>query len=105
MKKIKVIVSTELVVEFDENSKEFQVVFENYNKGYYECNHEQFAEILCDQVARYGAAEDIEGIGSMKINGKPQKNHKTNEDIDHPINIKGFFNIMGICDFDTEIEE
>ena len=74
-------------------------MFENYNEHISECNYEEFAENICDIVARYGVEENIECVGSVKINDTPQGG------INHPININGSFSIGGTCDFETEVVE
>ena len=103
MKKIKVRVSTELEVEFDETSKEFKDLFENFNKYFAECDYEEFAKLICDNAVRLGV-DNLEGIGKIKINGEMQTNYSVSPvvNINHPININGDFT-MGVCDVDTEI--
>ena len=93
--KATVTVQADIEVEFDENSKEFKDLFENYNDFFVECDEQEFAEIIAKQVATYGICDDIEGIGLVKRNGKPQR------DINHPVSVtvESGYDLNGMVDF------
>lgn len=108
MKKIKITVSSTVTVEFNEKSEEFKTLFENFNKYYTVCDYKEFAEHLATTMVMHGI-EDIDGIGCVKINGKPQKRYapKKVEEIEHPINVIGDIDSVNglICSHAEEIEE
>lgn len=87
--KSKITIESVITVEFDENSKEFKLLFKNYNKFFQECDLEEFSEIIASRLLRDGMNSNIEGIGLIKINGKMQRESyfPPTEEIDHPINI------------------
>ncbi|WBS75662.1 hypothetical protein PF438_04040 [Elizabethkingia meningoseptica] len=100
--KVKVTLETTIEVVFDENSKEFKDLFENYNNYFVECDQEDFAQIIAKNVATYGICDNIEGIGMVKREGKMQR------DIDHPVSVyvEEGYDLNGMVDFyitDTEI--
>lgn len=107
--KIKVTLETELVVEFDENSKDFKELFECYKKAICDSTHEEFAENVCNMIARYGVDEFIEGVGNVRVNGEKQKDYFAKggvKEIDNPVNVIGEFDLNDKCDFeisDTQI--
>lgn len=68
--KINVEIGQKLTIEFDENSKEFQELFENYKKYFSDCCFQDFAEIIARNISKYGADEAIEGIGRVEVNGR-----------------------------------
>lgn len=101
--KIAVTVEAELTVEFDENSAEFQELYENYKKYISNSDYEEFASEICSHIARYGENELIEGIGYPKINGEKHIEYFAKggpEEYDSPINIQGEFDLNGKVGFD-----
>lgn len=109
--KIVVTLEKEITVEFDENSKEFIELWENY-RAYFDhtADYESFSENIAHQVARYGVNEFIEGVGFLKHNGKNQNiffEGKYEEQEGH-VNVEVDTDINKMVDFDitdTCIEE
>lgn len=93
--KVSITVEAEFEVEFDENSDEFKLMFNNYNKHFQECEHKEFAELLAVHIARNGSNEEMEGVGLIKIDGEAQ------EEIDHPVNVNilNGTDLNGMVDF------
>jgi hypothetical protein len=101
--KINIEVSAIVTVEFDENSKEFKELFENYRKHFF--NHldeKDFAEDIARAVAGKGVYGNIEGVGAPLINGIEQV-MSDGTVIYHPINIHCNHRYYGQLDFDSEI--
>jgi len=101
--KVKLEISAEIEVEFDETSEEFKNLFDNYNTFQVECDHFEFAEIIANEIAHGGQSNNIEGIGLIKINGAKQRQSyfPLSEEINHPINIIADFNNNGMIEFIT----
>jgi hypothetical protein len=102
--KFKVKMATEITVEFDETSKQFKELFENYNQYVMQCNCWEFAETVASLVARYGIYDQIEGVGYPKNNGEPQTDYTANPvcKIDNPINVEAEFDLNGKVCFDID---
>jgi len=73
MQKFKVTVQQEIIVEFDENSKDFKELWEGYTSAIdSEADYQTFAENIASQISRYGVNDMIEGVGYVKLNGGNQ---------------------------------
>jgi len=69
--KIKVEVSSELIVEFDENSEDFKELYENYKEHFCDCDYNEFAygiskmppfPLMClISFARFISCKNMEG--------------------------------------------
>ena len=102
--KRKITIQTEIEVSFDENSQEFKDLFENYNNHFHECDLETFSENIALIIAHEGVKQNIEGIGAVLINGKPQKT-ESGEIINHFINVEGHFYHSGEVVFEVAENE
>ncbi|MDR2084355.1 MAG: hypothetical protein LBP67_05110 [Bacteroidales bacterium] len=105
--RIKVELTTEVIIEFDENSKEFKELFEVYNQFYGEANYKELAENIALNIGRYGTDEDMEVLGQIKRNGQKQYYFDNGEqiDIDSPINLIADYDMNGkLDDFDIYSE-
>lgn len=103
MKKFKVTVQAEIIVEFDENSEEFKEVFQGYKEIIDEnADFESLSESIASQISRYGVSDMIEGIGYVKNNGKNQfafEKGEYTEQVGH-INVITETDLNGMVDFD-----
>lgn len=74
MQKFKITVQQEIIVEFDENSKDFKELWEGYTYAIdREADYQSFAENIASQISRYGVNDMIEGVGFVKLNGENQR--------------------------------
>ena len=108
MKKFKITMQAEIIVEFDENSDDFKNLFE----GYTECidssaDYEDLAKNIAYIVSKYGVDEFIEGIGFVKHNGKNQNIFHDGEykERDGHINVEVDVDINRQVDFEVDYIE
>lgn len=101
MKKFKVTVQKEIIVEFDENSQDFKDLFEGYKEIIdSDADYESLAESVANQVARYGIDDFIEGVGYVLKKGKKQHVFHEGEYTQQ----EGYINVITDTDINNVVE-
>lgn len=73
MKKFRVITTSEIFIDFDEESAEFKELFQLYRDHISEsADYESFVRQIATYIARYGTSDLIEGVGYVLLNGEKQ---------------------------------
>lgn len=72
MKRYRVTVEKEIIVEFDDESEDFKQMFEDFNTYHASVDYEEFAETIAKHLSKYGIDDPIEGVGFVKHNGDNQ---------------------------------
>lgn len=102
MKKYKITVQQEILVDFDESTEEFKDFFKAYNE-YIASNsdHKDLAIHVATAIARYGVRDFIEGIGYPTFKGEKQTEWTENGLKEHDclVNVEVDTDINGMVDF------
>lgn len=108
MQKFKVTVEKEIIIEFDENSEDFKMLWEGYTSAIdSEADYKSFVESIASIISRYGVDEMIEGVGYVKHNGENQNvfhNGKYEEQKGY-VNVEVDTDLNRMIDFDISYTE
>lgn len=106
MKRFKINIQTEVEVDFDESSKEFQELFKAYNEVIANVDYEEFALNIVSHISRYGIKDKIEAVGLINVNDEVQWDFVGNDYKSFPSPINVFIpdrDINGMIEFDLTI--
>jgi hypothetical protein len=107
MKKVKVEISAEIELHYDENSQEFKNAFEGYKIIFGETNYiDDMLENITHIIAKHGCEELIEGCGYVSVNGRKQFDYSTGGFKDWcGVDVVGSIDLNDTIDYDIEIKE
>ncbi|MDR1339856.1 MAG: hypothetical protein LBK58_07390 [Prevotellaceae bacterium] len=108
MKKVKVTVSGEMELHYDETSQEFKDAIEGYRTIIDPSGDvEDMLQSIACMIVQFGREELIEGCGYVSINGRKQIDyfHGGKERIWCGVNAVGKFTINDTIEFDVDTEE
>lgn len=102
--KVRITLSTEITVQFDEKSQDFKDLLKGYNEAICDADEEDLAKHVAEHICRYGTSEYMEGVGLVKENGEKQTNYQKEgapED-DCPINVIAELDLNGHPEFEID---
>lgn len=103
MKKFRITMEAEIIVEFDEKSEDFKELWEGYKSAINrDADYQTLAESIASIISRYGISEMIEGVGYVKYDGKNQHIfHKGKyEEMEGHVNVEVDTDINGMVEFE-----
>jgi hypothetical protein len=108
MKKVKIEITAEIELHYDENSQEFKDAFEGYKTIIQETDDpNDMLENIAHIIAKYGCDELIEGCGYVSINGKKQVDYFQRGVLKDwcGVDVKGSIDINDTINYDIYIQD